>query len=147
MQQHPAFRPVSAAARKCAAMRAGSAVGLRHPARKEMQGMVQMRGMILAFASVLVVAACDPQDVADQAGRRVASTVVLPVVQLDMPTPMAQRATDCIVRNATAAEVQALARDVAVVAGSSTKATIRAIALRPEAMSCFAAQGVPQVRP
>ena len=109
--------------------------------------MVQMRGMILAFASVLVVAACDPQDVADQAGRRVASTVVLPVVQLDMPTPMAQRATDCIVRNATAAEVQALARDVAVVAGSSTKATIRGIALRPEASACFAANGVPQVRP
>ena len=104
-----------------------------------------MRWIVLS--SLLVLAACDPQDVADQAGRRVAATVVLPVVQLDMPTPMARLATDCIVRNATAAEVQALARDVAVVAGSSTKATIRAIALRPEAAACFAASGVPQVRP
>jgi hypothetical protein len=107
--------------------------------------MVQMRW--IALSSFMVLAACDPNQVADQAGRRVASTVVLPVVQLDMPTPLAQRATDCIVRNATAAEVQALARDVAVVAGSSTKATIRGIALRPEAAACFVANGVPQVRP
>lgn len=104
-----------------------------------------MRWIVLA--SLMVLAACDPQQVADQAGRRIASTVVLPVVQLDMPTPLAQRATDCIVRNATAAEVQDLARDVAVVAGSSTKATIRGIALRPEAASCFAANGVPPVQP
>jgi len=145
MNQHPAHRPVSAAARKCAAMGAGAAGGLRHPVRLMGQGVVQMRSM--AVVCVMLLAACDPQQVADQAGRRIAATVVLPVVQLDMPTPLAQRATDCILRNATAAEVQALARDVAVVAGTSTKATIRGIALRPEASACFAANGVPQVRP
>lgn len=145
MQQRPAHRPVSATARECAAVGAGVAGGLRHPVRKNGQGVVQMRWMVLA--SVMALAACDPQQVADQAGRRIASSVVLPVVQLDMPTPLAQRATDCIVRNATAAEVQALARDVAVVAGSSTKATIRGIALRPEAAACFANSGVPPVRP
>ncbi|MDZ7908141.1 MAG: hypothetical protein U5N10_07985 [Gemmobacter sp.] len=101
----------------------------------------------LVLVSAMALAGCDPQQVADQAGRRVAATVVLPVVQLEMPTDLAQRGTDCIVRNATAAEVQALARDVAVVAGSSTKATIRGIALRPETAACFAANGVPQVRP
>ncbi|MCU0899896.1 MAG: hypothetical protein MUC82_05290 [Cypionkella sp.] len=100
-----------------------------------------------AVLMVLALAACDPQQVADQAGRRVAASVVLPVVQIDLPTPLAQKATDCIVQNATAAEVQALARDVAVVAGSSTKATIRGIATRPEAAACFTANGVPQVRP
>lgn len=145
MHKVPAYRPVSANARKRAAVGAGVAGDLRHPAREGAKRVVLMRWMVLS--SFLVLAACDPQQVADQAGRRVASTVVLPVVQLDMPTPMAQRATDCIVRNATAAEVQALARDVAVVAGSSTKATIRGIALRPEAAACFAASGVPQVRP
>ena len=126
-------------------MGAGAAGGLRHPVRLMGQGVVQMRSM--AVVCVMLLAACDPQQVADQAGRRIAATVVLPVVQLDMPTPLAQRATDCILRNATAAEVQALARDVAVVAGTSTKATIRGIALRPEASACFAANGVPQVRP
>jgi hypothetical protein len=100
----------------------------------------------LIFLLPAALAACDPNQVADQAGRRIASSVVLPVVQNDMPTPVARKATDCIVTNATAAEVQALARDVAVVAGSSTKATIRGIALRPEAAACFAANGVPPVR-
>ena len=105
-----------------------------------------IRKIIMLAVLPVTLAACDPQDVADQAGRRLAASVVLPVAQQDMPTPLAQSATDCIVRNATAAEVQALARDVAVVAGSSTRATIRGIALRPEAGACFAANGVPPVR-
>lgn len=143
MPLRPAYRPVPATARKCAVMGAGVVAGERHPVRRNGQRMGVMRFM--AVSCVMLLAACDPQDMADQAGRRIAATVVMPVVQLDMPTPLAQRATDCIVRNATAAEVQALARDVAVVAGSSTRATIRGIALRPEAAACFAANGVPQV--
>jgi len=94
---------------------------------------------------ILTLAACSPQDVADKVGRRAAASVVMPVVSVNMPSGPAQAATNCIVENASAAEVQALARDVAVVAGSSTKATIRAIALRPEARACFAANGVPPV--
>lgn len=94
---------------------------------------------------ILTLAACSPQDVADKVGRRAAASVVLPVVSVNMPSGPAQMATNCIVENASAAEVQALARDIAVVAGTSTKATIRAIALRPEAQACFAARGVPPV--
>ncbi len=96
----------------------------------------------LAFVAL---AACSPQDFADQVGRRAATSVVMPVVATSMPSGPAQAATACIVENADASEVQALARDVAVVAGSSTRATIRAIALRPEAQACFAARNVPPV--
>lgn len=99
-----------------------------------------------ALCAVMLLSACDPQQLADQVGRRAAASVVLPVVQNSMPTPVAQKATDCIVRNATAAEVQALARDVGVVAGTLTKANIRAIAIRPETAACFAANGVPPVQ-
>jgi hypothetical protein len=94
---------------------------------------------------ILTLAACSPTDVADKMGRRAAASVVMPVVSANMPSGPAQAATNCIVENATAAEVQALARDIAVVAGTSTRATIRAIALRPEAQACFAASGVPPV--
>lgn len=94
---------------------------------------------------MLALGACSPQDVADKVGRRAAASVVMPVVSVNMPSGPAQAATNCIVENASAAEVQALARDVAVVAGTSTKATIRAIALRREAQACFAANGVPPV--
>ena len=97
----------------------------------------------VAVMAIAVLAGCDPKQVADNTGRKMASRVVLPVMQAEMPTAVAQRATDCIVRNADAAEVQALAKDIAVQAGSSTKATIRGIAERREASSCFAQNGVP----
>ena len=100
----------------------------------------------VGLMAMLLVAACSPTDIADKVGRRAAESVVMPVVSADMPAGPAQAATNCIVANATAAEVQTLARDVAVVAGTSTKATIRAIALRPEAQACFNANGVPPVR-
>jgi hypothetical protein len=95
---------------------------------------------------LMLVAACDPAEVMDSAVRRAAASVVFPVVNVDMPAGPAQAATTCILDAASADEQQLLARDVGVEAGSSTKATIRTIALRPAAQSCFAANGVPPVR-
>lgn len=100
----------------------------------------------LALATLALVAACDPADVADKAMKRTVQTVVFPVVNLDMPAGPAQSATDCILAEATPDELRLLARDVGVVAGTSTKATIRAIALRPGAQACFAASNVPPIR-
>jgi hypothetical protein len=101
---------------------------------------------ILAVSAVLLVAACDPAEVADKALKRTVQTVVFPVVNLDMPAGPAQSATECILAEATPDELRLLARDVGVEAGSSTKATIRTIALRPGAEACFAASGVPPAR-
>jgi hypothetical protein len=103
-----------------------------------------MRALIAVLALSLV-AACDPQVFADKTVRQVAAKVVFPVVNLDMPAGPAQAATDCILNAATPDELRLLARDVGVEAGTSTKATIRAIALRPAAQSCFAASGVPPI--
>jgi hypothetical protein len=100
----------------------------------------------LVLASALLVAACDPAEVADKALKRTVETVVFPVVNVDMPAGPAQSATECILAEATPEELRLLARDVGVVAGSSTKATIRSIALRPGAQACFAAAGVPPIR-
>ncbi len=63
-----------------------------------------------------------------------------------MPADPAQAATACILDAATADERRLLARAVGVEAGTATKATIRSIALRPAAQSCFAASGVPPLR-
>jgi hypothetical protein len=100
----------------------------------------------LAVAALLLVSACDPAEVADKALKRTVQTVVFPVVNLDMPAGPAQSATECILAEASPDELRLLARDVGVEAGSSTKATIRTIALRPGAQACFAASGVPPVR-
>lgn len=100
----------------------------------------------LVLAAGLLLAACDPAEVADKALKRTVQTVVFPVVNVDMPAGPAQSATECILAEATPDELRLLARDVGVEAGSSTKATIRSIALRPGAAACFAAAGVPPVR-
>lgn len=104
-----------------------------------------MRSGALLLAAGLALTACDPAELVDSAMRRSAHSVVFPVVNIDMPAGPARAATDCILGAASPDEVQLLARDVGVEAGSSTKATIRMIALRPEAQACFAANGVPQI--
>ena len=103
--------------------------------------MIRPLLLLLPFA----LAACDPAEMADKAMRRTAETVVMPVVNVNMPAGPAEAATRCILDAASPDEVRLLARDVGVEAGSSTKATIRTIALRPAAQACFAAQGVPPI--
>jgi hypothetical protein len=96
--------------------------------------------------ALITLAACDPAQLADDAMRRAASTVVMPVVSRDLPSGPAQLATNCILDAADPAEIRALARDVGVSAGSLTRENIRTLALRPKAEACFAAHGVPPVR-
>lgn len=101
------------------------------------------KAVVLAF---MVLAACDPAQVADKVGRRAAESVVLPVVSASLPGPQAQSATICVIENASATEVQALARDVAVEAGTSTVQTIRTIGARPETLACLSRAGLPPLR-
>lgn len=105
-----------------------------------------MRNLVLLLIATLMLAACDPAEVVDDALTRTAHTVVFPVVNIDMPAEPARLATKCILEAATEEELKLLARDVGVEAGTSTKATIREIALRPAAQACFSANGVPPVR-
>ena len=98
------------------------------------------------FLAVFFLTACDPQQLAGKVSRRAAESVVQPVVNINMPAGPAEAATACILDAASPAEVDALARDVGVEAGSSTKARIRELALRPGAQACFAARGVPPLQ-
>ncbi len=101
--------------------------------------------VLAALPVLFLLAACDPAEVADKAVRRTAESVVFPVVNIDMPADPARQATYCILDAASPDELQLLARDVGVEAGSSTKATIRDIALRPAARACFAAKSLPPI--
>ncbi|MGB8811780.1 MAG: hypothetical protein WCC57_01200 [Paracoccaceae bacterium] len=92
---------------------------------------------------LLAIVACSPADMADKVGRRAAETVVLPVVSQYMPGPQAQGVTRCVIDNASAVEIQTLARDIAVQAGTSTVQTVLTIASRPETLACMTAAGLP----
>jgi hypothetical protein len=94
-------------------------------------------------AVTILGAACSPREVADSVTRRAAETVVQPVLDDYMTGPQAQAATACVLDNASVGELQALARDVGVVAGTSTVANVLAIAARPAARQCLDTAGVP----
>jgi hypothetical protein len=104
-----------------------------------------MRKVALSLLACLLAAACGPDGPFNGALKSTAYTVVFPVVNVDMPAGPAQAATNCILDSASPEELRLLARDVGVEAGTATKATIRTIALRPAAQSCFAANGVPPI--
>lgn len=100
--------------------------------------------LLLVFATL---AACSPQKVADDVTRRTARTVVYPVVNLYMPGPQAEKATTCIVDNATDEDLKLLLRDVGTRAGTSTIANVKAIGRRQPAAECIAVQGLPPIPP
>jgi hypothetical protein len=100
-----------------------------------------MRALAL-IAATLTLAACDPAQVADKVGRRAADTVVRPVVADYVPAGQAETATRCIVDNASAEDVKALAKDIGVGAGSRTVANVMRIAAQPAAAACLASSGV-----
>ncbi|MGV8949849.1 MAG: hypothetical protein ACOH2M_02015 [Cypionkella sp.] len=100
----------------------------------------------LLALSLILLAACDPQAVADKALRRTAESVVQPVLARELTGAQADAATACVLDAADQEEINMLARDVGVSAGTSTIANIRALALRPAAAACFARSGVPPLR-
>jgi hypothetical protein len=68
---------------------------------------------------------------------------VLPVVQQRLPGPQAEAVTICVIDNASARELNTLARDVGNRAGSVTVQTIATILQRPEALQCVLRAGIP----
>lgn len=78
---------------------------------------------------VLTLAACDPQEVVDKTIARTAETVIANVTGADV--------ANCVVDHAEPVELQVLARDVGVQAGTRTTAIIRGILARPETQTCL----------
>ena len=97
-------------------------------------------GGAVVFALTLV--ACSPDRIAADVTVRTARTVVLPVVKTVIPPPADTLATDCLLANATNAELNLLARNIGNSAGTLTVQTIRDIAARPAAQACIAGKGL-----
>ena len=83
------------------------------------------------------LAACG--QMATKINSRAAESVVRPVVSRGLTGAQADVATRCVLDNATPAELQMLARDVGVEAGSLTEQRVLGIIQRPATSSCIAA--------
>jgi uncharacterized protein YaaW (UPF0174 family) len=97
----------------------------------------------LAVPSLALLLACSPAQLADNVTRQAAESVVTPVLDDYMTGPQAQGATACILDNAAPAEIRALARDVATVAGTTTVQSVLTIGARPATLACLASVGAP----
>jgi hypothetical protein len=91
---------------------------------------------------LLALAACSPQQLANDVTREAAESVIVPILSDVLPGPQAQGAAVCVLDNATPDEQRMIARDVAVYAGSSTVQNVLAIASRPATLACFQTLGI-----
>ncbi|MCJ8140447.1 hypothetical protein [Falsirhodobacter halotolerans] len=95
----------------------------------------------VALLALAALTACT--SVTDSVTRRAAKSVVNPVLAQYMPSGQAAAATDCVITNASSAELGALAQDVGTRAGTSTVQTVMGIVTRPATTQCLLAQGLP----
>ncbi|MCA3488741.1 MAG: hypothetical protein IOD05_14925 [Rhodobacter sp.] len=102
-----------------------------------------MKALAGVMVMAVAIAACSPEELATDLTRSTARTVVLPVVRDAVSPPADTLATECILNNATNAELNVLARNVGNSAGTLTIQTIRTIAERPATRACLAGQGLP----
>ncbi|SDW90744.1 hypothetical protein [Roseicitreum antarcticum] len=102
--------------------------------------MRALPGIVLA-GSVLALAACGPMQ--DQIARDTAKRAVRPVLAQNFPGVPLDPAVDCVIDQASAADLSRLAVDGAL--GAPSEASIQivlAIARRPATLQCIATDGL-----
>ena len=91
---------------------------------------------------IVVTAACTPE-AQDELARDAARNAVRPVLQERLPGVPVEPATDCVIDNATAREILALAADAVTGPTASTVEIVGNILARPETLTCLATEGLP----
>jgi hypothetical protein len=89
----------------------------------------EMRYLIALGLACLALSACSPQVVVDKVVARTAESVIAPVTGADVAR--------CVVDHAEPVELEVLARDVGVRAGTRTVAIIHGILDRPDTQKCL----------
>lgn len=94
----------------------------------------------LTAAAMALTACSGVEQVADQTGRRAATSVVTEVIALNfpqVPKPLIQTFTGCVVDNAPAVEVRELAKAAIVGIDDTTIDVVRTGLARPATQSCL----------
>ena len=97
-----------------------------------------MRGFIAALVVLALPACLDGSDTVDDIARNSAKTVVNGIVEARYPGVDVSVATDCIIDNASAAEIVTIAQAAVVGTTSETTALVTEIGSRPETLRCIA---------
>jgi hypothetical protein len=89
-----------------------------------------------------LLAACTPQ-AQDDIARQAARSAITPVLVERFPGVPLEPALDCVINNASAPQLRALAADAVLGATQSTVQIVTDIVSKPETLTCLAADGLP----
>ena len=99
--------------------------------------------LALALGAGVAMTACvEIQQAADRTGRTAAKSAVTEAIYTrfpQVPKELVVPFTDCIVDNATGAEIAALAQDAVIGVDAETAATVRTILSKPATARCLTA--------
>lgn len=112
--------------------------------RRDLAGddVMGMRNLpVLLFCGAIL--GCSPQQVAEDATRAAAKSVILPVVSARLPETQAEQVTGCVLDNATGSELQTLALDIGTRAGTRTVGVVADVLRRPATVQCVMRLGLP----
>ncbi|SHH91820.1 hypothetical protein [Marivita hallyeonensis] len=100
-----------------------------------------MRTRLIWLALPLLVA-CSPQ-AQDEIAREAARSAITPVLAERFPGVPLEPALNCIIDNASAVQIRALAIDSVTGPTESTVQIVTDIVSQPETLTCLAAEGLP----
>ncbi|MBS0124671.1 hypothetical protein [Thetidibacter halocola] len=98
--------------------------------------------MRVGLALMLLLAACTPQ-AQDQLAREAARSAITPIVAQRFPGIPVQPAIDCIIDNASAPQISALAADSVLGPNENTARIVSDIVSQPGTLTCLGTQGLP----
>ncbi|MBT8458818.1 MAG: hypothetical protein KJN60_04025 [Boseongicola sp.] len=98
----------------------------------------------LALLAAVTLTACTSAQ-QDNLARDAAKQAVRPVLEERFPGVPVEAASDCIIDNANAQEILALAADAVTGPTASTAEIVIRIASRPETIECIATDGLPAI--
>ena len=98
--------------------------------------------MRLVLASVVLLSACSVQQ-QDQIAREAARSAITPVLVERFPGVPLEPTLNCVIDNASAVQIRALAVDSVAGTTQSTVQIVTDIVSQPETLTCLAANGLP----
>ena len=98
---------------------------------------------ILAGSALVALTAACSQQAQDQVAREAARATVSRVVAERLPGVPVQPAIDCVIDNANATQIRALAADAVLGVTESSAQIVSDIVSKPETLTCLAAEGLP----
>lgn len=104
--------------------------------------LYRLNGHIAVLALAGMLSACSPQ-AQDEIARSAARSALTPVVADTFPGVPLEPTLDCLIDNANAQQIRALAADAVIGPTESTVQIARDIASKPETLRCLAAEGLP----